>query len=245
MHYTHGDNFIGGFSDQDGTVDFFSRVCSIINPSHKVLDLGAGRGAWHQEIKSPFKRTLRDLKPRCAEYIGADIDPIVLENPTTHRNVIIDERGNVPIANECLDVVVADYVLEHVEDPSKFASEIARILKPGGMFCARTPHSFHYVSIAARFLSLGVHKTLLRSVQPTRESRDVFGTHYKMNSLAKIEEIFPGWKNSSFVYGGYPSYYFGTREGFLLMEALQRVMPRVMYGNLFVFVEKPKAERRG
>lgn len=38
------------------------------------------------------------------------------------------------------DVVVASELLEHVPDPQTVVSEVARILRPGGLFWATTPH---------------------------------------------------------------------------------------------------------
>ncbi|MEO8433457.1 MAG: class I SAM-dependent methyltransferase [Pyrinomonadaceae bacterium] len=38
------------------------------------------------------------------------------------------------------DVVIASELLEHVPEPRQLASEVARILRPGGLFWATTPH---------------------------------------------------------------------------------------------------------
>src|SRR5882724_6296672 len=88
-HYDPADAMLGGFTSQDGTVQFYTRVNAILKPGFKVLDLGAGRGSWYYLEKSEFKRELRQFRGKVSEYIGADVDTAVLGNPTTHRNVLI------------------------------------------------------------------------------------------------------------------------------------------------------------
>ena len=56
--------------------------------------------------------------------------------------------NKVNCPNEYFDVIVADYVLEHIEDTKEFFLEINRLLKPGGWLCARTPHKFNFFHIA-------------------------------------------------------------------------------------------------
>jgi SAM-dependent methyltransferase len=53
-------------------------------------------------------------------------------------------RGELPQAKYpagCFDVVTASEVLEHVAEPRPLVAEIARILRPGGLLWATTPHA--------------------------------------------------------------------------------------------------------
>ncbi len=65
--YDPADALLGGFSLLDGTMEFDSRVNALLQPHFRVLDLGAGRGAWHFEDAIPFRRNLRDIRSRVAE----------------------------------------------------------------------------------------------------------------------------------------------------------------------------------
>ena len=49
------------------------------------------------------------------------------------------------------DVVIASELLEHVADPQQLASEVARVLRPGGLFWATTPH---IKGLSARLLGM-------------------------------------------------------------------------------------------
>lgn len=39
-----------------------------------------------------------------------------------------------PIESDSVDLVISDWVLEHIQDPSKFSTEFSRVLKKGGFF---------------------------------------------------------------------------------------------------------------
>ena len=51
----------------------------------------------------------------------------------------IADAHQIPLANESIDCVVIQVVLEHVLDPSQVVSEIYRVLKPNGLVYAETP----------------------------------------------------------------------------------------------------------
>jgi hypothetical protein len=50
MKYNPNSKFVGGFTNNDGTIDFYLRVKALANENSVVLDLGAGRAAWNEDI---------------------------------------------------------------------------------------------------------------------------------------------------------------------------------------------------
>src|SRR5262249_40689121 len=63
----------GGFTGVDGTVAFFSRVNSLLEPSFVVLDVGCGRGEYRDD-PVPLRRNLRILKGKVERVVGIDVD---------------------------------------------------------------------------------------------------------------------------------------------------------------------------
>lgn len=228
----------GGFSPQDGTLDFYGRINALLRPDMIVLDLGAGRAAWFEDDPIAFRRDVRNLKGKVARVIAADVDPAVLENRAVDESVLIAD-GLIPVADASIDLIVCDYVFEHVEEPVAFAAEIGRILKPGGWLCARTPHRNNLVSVAARRVSNKRHAAVLRKVQPDRKEIDVFPTVYRLNTRAAIRRAFPGWRDTSFVFRSDPAYFFGRKAMFKLITATSHFLPSSLIGNIFVFLQKP------
>lgn len=235
---------LGGYSPLDGTVEFYGRINAFLRPEFVVADVGAGRGAWYEEDRPGYGRSLRLLKGKVSRVIGLDVDTAVLSNPSTDENRLITGT-KFPLPDASVDVVVADYVLEHLSEPEFFEGEVFRILRPGGLFCARTPHSLHYVSLVARLVRNPRHAGVLKLAQPDRKEIDVFATRYRCNSLRLINRIWGAqrWTSYSYLYTAEPSYDFGSRLVYRLLALLHKLSPLPLVGNIFVFEVKRGAEK--
>ena len=138
-----------------------------------------------------------------------------------------------------VDVIVSEYVLEHIDDVAAFVRETDRVLKPGGYFFARTPHKYHYVSMAARWVRNAHHVAFLSRAQPHRKAEDVFPTTYRLNTMADIRKHFGSYEDFSYLYASEPTYFFGSRLGYRLFSILHAMIPDVFVSNIYVVVRKP------
>lgn len=222
----------------DGTIEFFERVRCLLRPTDTVIDLGAGRGAWFYEDKCEARRHLRNLRDVTFRYVGVDVDPIVLTNPTTTENYVM-VRDTIPLPDSFCDAIIADYVIEHVRNVQSFCAEVNRVLKPGGYFFARTPHKYSYVSLMARIAQNRHHRRILRSVQPNRKVDDIFPTTYGLNTISSIRKAFRAYSDYSYLYIPEPSYHFGRKSIFTALSVMHRLSPASFVANIFVFLQKP------
>jgi len=236
----HPEMRLGGYTRYDGTIEFYARVKLLVGPESRVIDLGAGRGAWFEDDESPFRRNTRLLKGHVAHVLGLDVDPAVLQNQALDSASLIQAGQPWPVADASIDLVVSDYVLEHVENVDAFRAEIARVLRPGGWFCARTPTRYNYVCIAARLVRNSRHSGVLSHAQPGRRAEDVFPTAYRLNSIADIQRAFPPaqFEDFSYLYSGEPQYHFGRAWAYRGFKLLHRLLPASLTGNLYVFLRK-------
>jgi hypothetical protein len=62
---------------------------------------------------------------------------------------------------------------------------VARVLKPGGTFYAKTPNRRHYVPTIARVTPHGFHQWINR--RRGRASEDTFPTHYRANTRGDVQ----------------------------------------------------------
>lgn len=149
------------------------RVLEDLDHEHDLLDLGAGAGRVAE----------MNFKGLAHSTCGVDVDERVMTNPHLDEGRI--GRGEViPYADECFDVVVADNVLEHLERPREVFREVARVLRPGGRFLAKTPNKWHYMPTIARLTSTRFHQ-LVNKLRGRDES-DTFPTRYLANTPADI-----------------------------------------------------------
>lgn len=231
---------LGDFSPLDGSVEFYGRVSAFLRPEFTVVDLGAGRGGWYVDGEiSVLQRSLRTLKGRVAKVIGVDVDAAVLTNPSTDENRLIID-GRLPLEDASADVVVADFVLEHLGDPLQVEAEVWRVLRPGGLFCARTPHALNYVSLGARIAGRSRRDRLLSAAQPFRNRVDIFDTRYRCNTMRQLKHVFrpSRWTSYSYLYAAEPSYDFGSKAVYSVLRLCHRLLPLPLVGNLFVFEVK-------
>lgn len=232
---------LGNFSPLDGSVEFYGRVSAVLRPEFVVIDLGAGRGGWFADGDiSTFQRSLRTLKGRVSKVIGVDVDDAVLSNRSTDENVVIGPDGSLPFADGSADVVIADFVLEHLDDPAMVEAEVFRVLKPGGLFCGRTPHAWNYVSLASRLVRGARRMTLLKLAQPSRKEVDAFVTAYRCNTLRRLRRMWPSarWTSHTYLYAAEPSYDFDSAVVYALLRACHRALPLPLVGNIFIFEVK-------
>lgn len=223
----------------DGTVEFYQRIHSLLRPDMKVLDLGAGRGAF---LDDPvlYRRQLRQLKDHVDEVIGFDVDTSVLENPCLTRAEVIVPGEPLPLGNGSVDLVISDFVFEHVTDPSWAANEIERVLRPGGWLCARTPNRWGYIGVGARLVPNQLHAPLLRLFQPGKQERDTFPTAYRLNSPKDLKRHFSERTFEHIVYtmNNEPAYFANWNSLWALVRLAFRATPESFGATMYVFLRR-------
>ena len=229
--YSPDDEYVGGFTTNDGSIDFYLRIKSIIKETDTILDLGAGRGAWRDD-KCNTRVQVRKIEHCVKNLILADVDTVVLNRTDSSQNILIKD-GRIPLPNASVDLIVCDYVLEHVEATEEFVNEISRVLKPGGWFCARTPHKYCYVAIIAKITG----KLKINS-QPGRKIADHFPTFYKLNTIKTINSYFKNYESSSFLFRSDPAYFFGIKLIYTIQKFFHYCMPSPLTANIFIFMRK-------
>ena len=155
---------------------FRERILHHLVSNSVVLDLGAGAGIV----------PAMDFRGHASRICGIDPDPRVKENPFLDEGVITD-GVSIPYGDATFDVVFSDNVLEHLADPISVFREVARVLKPGGIFLFKTPNRTHYMPLISRLTPHSFHRYINR--KRGRESEDTFPTYYRANSRADIERI--------------------------------------------------------
>jgi SAM-dependent methyltransferase len=203
---------------------FLENVQRILPATGRILDFGAGRGKYAGKLEM---ERLVDFRGPGRQAIGFDVDAAVMHNPFLDAAEVGAPDAPLPFADASFDAIVSIAVFEHVANPQLTARELSRVLKPGGWLCAVTPHSASYVAVASRLVPNRAHKEVLSRLDIRRAGDDVFPTHYRMNTLSKLERLFAGYEDHSYLFSGIPSY---TR-GLASLAALYKVWDKLIVGR--------------
>ncbi len=174
----------GGYSHRDGGARFYLRVRALLesSASRLVLDYGCGL-AEHRKLAPPAIADLYLLRGRATRVIGIDVDPGAGQNDGIDEFRLITE-ARLPVETASIDLCVSDWVLEHVADVANFYNECARVLKPGGYLCIRTPNRFHYASLGASLIPSRLHRAVRGMLGHPHDEDDVFPTYYRSNTTS-------------------------------------------------------------
>jgi len=210
-----------------------------LKPEHTLLDAGCGRTA---PILAKYKGKARRL-------IGVDLVEFGAAMPGLE--LYHSDLAAIPIEENCVDVMMARSVMEHVTDPARVYSESYRVLKPGGRFTILTANLWDYASIIAKLIPNRFHPWIVSRTEG-REEHDVFPVAYRTNTRGAIEKWakHAGFEIVSFRYlGQYPSYFMFNGFLFLLATAYEKLIGHVsalnfLQGWILVTLRKPENSTR-
>ncbi|NUT00469.1 MAG: class I SAM-dependent methyltransferase [Sphingomonas sp.] len=137
------DQVVSDMIDKSNRVRTVLERLKPIKPTDRVLEVGSGAtgiifnfGGDHNVGVDPLADHLREL---------------FLWQRSSKVPTIAAGGENLPFEDARFDVVFSDNVIDHAPDPAKIISEIARVLKPGGLFyfTVNVHHSIYHFSSRA------------------------------------------------------------------------------------------------
>lgn len=172
----------------------------------KIMEIGCGAGR--------YTRAFLHYRPDLEVY-GCDISHVALKeardaDPRGRIAYKIGDALNLPYESDTFDIVVLFDVFEHVTDVGRAADEVARVLKPGGVFHCFVPCEGNRRTIFAmlrnsklipihrwkrdhighiQVLTTGQMKNILE-----RRGLHVSGATYSFHILGQIHDVADYWR---------------------------------------------------
>ena len=237
-HIYYPESRFGGFTNDDETIMFYTRLISLLDDSKVVLDIGCGRGKYIDD-RIPIRRNLQDLRERCKRVIGIDVDEAAASNPGVDEfHLLVDNHW--PIEDASIDVCLSNFVLEHVDNPHIFFAECERVLKKGGYLFLRTSNLLSYLGLFAKVIPKRFHNDIISLVQPRRKLEDAFSTLYRCNTVWKIRRMLAehGFDHYVFGYQTGPGYLAFSHLSYFLGVVYLKLAPSILKNDICVFAQK-------
>jgi len=144
-------------------------------PDADVLDAGCGRANY----------VLDELAGFWGRKVGIDVAEEHTTGNTSVNEIVFGTLDDLPFEQQMFDVVVSLWVLEHISCSGKEFAEIARVLKPGGLFGFTTPNKKSALILLRRMMSDSLAEQLVYRIYG-REEADTFPVKYEANSLSDL-----------------------------------------------------------
>lgn len=140
-----------------------------------VLDAGCGDGG-----------IITEFKNLPAELIGVDTNKPLLDSNSTVTKKILANVEQIPLHDNSIDVIVSEFVFEHLESPEKVFKEFHRVMRSGAKVIFLTPNVLNPVMLASKIMPHAAH-TFFRS-RVLRKGEETHKTFYRANTVGIIQQ---------------------------------------------------------
>jgi ubiquinone/menaquinone biosynthesis C-methylase UbiE len=164
---------------------YAKRLAEVISAGMRWLDVGSG-SRLHNGYGVPSPK---ELAARCREVIGLDFEREHLAQNEALSSFVVGGGDAIPFPDNRFELITANMVLEHLENPAAVFSEIHRVLTPGGRFVFVTPNKHHpLVRCVSLFLRPATQRVLAHRIEG-RPLEHIFPTFYRANTVETIHTL--------------------------------------------------------
>ena len=214
---------------QPATARYEAVIRENLRPGLHVLDLGCGRGG-----------ALEQLGDAITAALGLDPDhQSLVEHRLSALPRAVATADDLPLPAASVDLVLSSWVLEHLPTPARTFGEVARVLKPGGVFVFLAPGANSPAALVNRLLQ-PAQRWLVPKLYG-RASEDAFPVHYRANTRQQIKTLAreAGLNVQALYTIEDPTYFAFHPLLFRLNAALARALPPAMAEHLVGACAKP------
>ena len=189
----------------------------VFSPGAVVLDAGCGR-----ESAVPVAEGVETR-------VGVDISRSFLEgNRNVHFKVVADLES-LPFKDSVFDIVISQFVAEHLKNPEKVIGEFGRVTKNQSHILILTTNALNYIAVATRLMPFLVQRFIKRRFLKIPDD-EIYAVYYRCNTVFRLNRMMrrTGFRSEKVVFVGGPFYFSFS----LLLFRIAMFFERITDGRL-------------
>jgi 2-polyprenyl-3-methyl-5-hydroxy-6-metoxy-1,4-benzoquinol methylase len=148
------------------------------------LDIGCG----HNVFGHWMKREQDNVIQKRVSMVGLDMDLDGLKENTYIKDKVLADIQNAPFKPGVFDLITANMVFEHLENPAPALARVDAALAPEGVLVFHTPNLLNYLVFTASFLPKGAKRRIAHLLDG-RAEKDIFPTFYRINTPRRVATL--------------------------------------------------------
>jgi SAM-dependent methyltransferase len=160
---------------------YLSALSAFFPRNARWLDVGCG----HNIFGTWMGTEEREMVARSRAVVGIDLDLDSVRKHATIHDRLLCRLENLPFKAGTFDVVTANMVVEHVEDPAGALNAIYKVLAPSGIFVFHTSNRRNPLIRIATRVPQDLKNRIIKFFE-NRASEDVYPTWYRFNLTEQI-----------------------------------------------------------
>jgi 2-polyprenyl-3-methyl-5-hydroxy-6-metoxy-1,4-benzoquinol methylase len=156
--------------------EYFETLSRVLSANARWLDVGCGHNVFGSWMVKEEQQTVSSA----GSVVGIDLDGASIKQHKTIANRVLCTLDNVPFAPDSFNVVSANMVVEHLENPVAALQTVSSVLAPSGIFVFHTTNRRNPLIRIAAHTPQGL-KNKLTWLLEKRAAEDIYPTWYRFN----------------------------------------------------------------
>jgi len=165
------------YEDHSERIALRKLIAGLAGEDKIIFDIGCGYGRLFNEYKDFGTIVLVDYSLNNLKNARSRIIKFLKNSPEKLSSIyfIASDAANLPIKSGCADVVLTVRMIHHLENPEKYFSEVARILRNNGIYILEFANKRNFKNVI-KFLT-GRIKTSPFGMEPLKIGETILNFH--------------------------------------------------------------------
>ncbi|MEW6066929.1 MAG: methyltransferase domain-containing protein [Nitrospirota bacterium] len=191
------------FYNTKNIFDYYDgEVSPLVKKGAVILDAGCGK-----------KGIMNKYIGNGAVIVGSDLEIAAIKRNEAMQYKTLSSLDSLCFKDETFDLIVSQWVVEHLPEPERVFREFNRVLKKGGSLILVTNSIYNPLMTFNAIMPQKLRDNIKKRVLPPEIEEDTFPTYYRANSIGRLNNIMAaiGFKKCFSVYTSDTSFFIFSK----------------------------------